>query len=301
VICVIALVIFSILGIFSASYRRIAFEAFDCVLRRVTLRKCDSGLDQRLKSQITGKLLKRNQRLARTVYRHFEVFSWIFLILMMVSFAFVLDGTYKFIRYGNCNGEEGGICIFDPLSNKEMETCTDAGFERSVESVVLPDADDDPFIGPIDAKVTIIEFGCFRCENSGKALPTIKKVIKEYGDRVKLVFRDFPMEYWHEHSQAMAEAAQCAFEQGKFWEYHDVLFENQENGINNDKLKELAQELGLDSSRFNECLDEHRYEEEVYLRDVVSWRDTYCVLVCLSCIFADIVRCTCCSILDLPI
>jgi protein-disulfide isomerase len=76
--------------------------------------------------------------------------------------------------------------------------------------------------------------------------------MKHYGDKVRVVFRDYPLPM-HSHARAAAEAANCAQAQGKFWEYHGKLFANQ-TALGEDKLKSYAQELGLDTARFNECL-----------------------------------------------
>lgn len=122
-------------------------------------------------------------------------------------------------------------------------------------------ADDDPVKGPNSAKVTIIEFSDFQCPFCGRAQATLNQIQDTYGDDVKFVFRDFPLGF-HENAQKSAEAAECAHEQGKFWEYHDLLFENQEALAVTD-LKGYAAELDLDTKQFNECLDSGKYEEEV--------------------------------------
>lgn len=122
-ICLIALFVFGVLSIFSVRYRNIAKEAFDCVFRRVTFRPCTSGLDKRLKSKITGKLMKRSPRAAGQVYKHFELISWFFTVLMIVSLLLSARGVYYLARYGNCNGPEGGICIFVGPQEPGCEDC----------------------------------------------------------------------------------------------------------------------------------------------------------------------------------
>ncbi|OGZ34254.1 MAG: hypothetical protein A2174_03590 [Candidatus Portnoybacteria bacterium RBG_13_41_18] len=132
--------------------------------------------------------------------------------------------------------------------------------------IVQVSIDDDPAEGSKDAPVTIIEFSDFQCPycskfvtGSGAAMPQIyEKYIKT--GKVKLVFRDYPLPF-HENAQKAAEAAQCAFEQGKFWEMHDKLFANQ-SALSVDNLKKYAQELGLDSAKFNSCLDSGKYTQE---------------------------------------
>ena len=117
-ICLIALLVFGILGIFSASHRKIALEAFDCVFRRLTIRKCTSGLDKRLKSQITGKLMKKSPKIARFTYRNFELISWFFTIILILSLVYTGIGAYNFAMYGNCHGKNSQeACVYTGLIN----------------------------------------------------------------------------------------------------------------------------------------------------------------------------------------
>lgn len=146
-ICLIALPILAILGIFSATHRKIATEAFDCVFRRMTLRKCESGLDTRLKSAITSSVMKRSPKAAGLVFKHFEILSWAFLIMFLLATFFSIQGVYNYAVYGNCNGEDTNeFCIIkdlDPTSpdkhvecNEEdcPENCTKTGGEQTEET-----------------------------------------------------------------------------------------------------------------------------------------------------------------------
>ncbi|MCD4759468.1 hypothetical protein K8R33_01100 [archaeon] len=115
-ICLLSLIVFGVLAVFSAGYRPMAKEAFDCVFRRVTLRKCQSGLDIRVKSKIVGKVMNKSPRLAKGVHKYFEVVSWIFVILFFVSLAFSADAIYNLVVYDNCNGPDADpdTCFFTP-------------------------------------------------------------------------------------------------------------------------------------------------------------------------------------------
>lgn len=129
--------------------------------------------------------------------------------------------------------------------------------------IVEVSADDDPAIGPQDAPVLIVEFSDFQCSFCARfATETLGQILDTYGDQVRLVFRDFPLTSIHSQAQKAAEASQCAYEQGKYWEYHDSLFQNQQ-ALDVDSLKGYAQELGLDTGAFNECLDFGKYTSEV--------------------------------------
>ena len=102
-ICIIALITFGILGIFSARYRSLAGEAFRCVFQRMQLKPCTTGFDQKIKSKLTSKLLKRSPRTARFVYKRFEILSWIFTILLFSSMFYSAYGLYNLFTYGTCD------------------------------------------------------------------------------------------------------------------------------------------------------------------------------------------------------
>lgn len=122
------------------------------------------------------------------------------------------------------------------------------------------DASSDPAKGPSDAPVTIVEFADFQCPACRTASQTLRRVQERYGAKVRVVFRDFPLPI-HKQAAKAAEAAACADEQGKFWEYHDKLFETQSALLVAD-LKQRASELGLDAKRFGECLESNKYAAE---------------------------------------
>ncbi|NTV22989.1 MAG: DsbA family protein [Nanoarchaeota archaeon] len=259
-ICIIALIIFSIMSIFSVRYRALAKEAFDCVFRRMTFRPCTSGLDRRLKTSILGKVSRKHLGMAKFVARHFEAISWFFTILMFVSLFFTAQGIYNYVVYGNCNGEQGGFCVYDALAPQQSSTCTDPSINVNGTAFALPTTDDDPSIGPADAKVTIIEFGCYSCPYTKKAEPIVTEILKKYEGKIKFVYRDFHIPT-HPGSEIRAVAANCANDQGKYWEYHDALFKRQEEELTADKLKSIASDLGL-SLEFNTCLDSMAYLDE---------------------------------------
>lgn len=117
--------------------------------------------------------------------------------------------------------------------------------------------------GNFNAPVTLVEFSDFECPFCVRAYPTFKKILNDYPSQVRLVYKQFPLTSIHPNSQKAAEASECADEQGKFWEYHDKLFDNQAAGYNLDKFKQWAKELGLDSSKFDNCLDSGKYASKV--------------------------------------
>ena len=124
-------------------------------------------------------------------------------------------------------------------------------------------ADDDPAQGPEDAAVTIVEFSDFQCPYCARFdVETLPQILTNYGDRVRFVYRDFPLTGLHENALKAAEASECADEQGAYWKYHDLLFQNQ-SALDDASLKNYAASLGLDTATFNQCLDSDKYMSEV--------------------------------------
>ena len=122
----------------------------------------------------------------------------------------------------------------------------------------------DPFIGDVDAPVTIVEFSDFQCPFCARfyddAYQSIKDEYLESG-QVKIVFRDFPLSF-HPEAEPAALAAECAHEQGMFWEFHDLIFENQDI-LSSSAYLEWAEDLGLDVGDFSTCIEEGRYLSEI--------------------------------------
>lgn len=120
--------------------------------------------------------------------------------------------------------------------------------------LTLPIAGRDHIQGPIDAPITLLEYGDYECPYCGQAYPIIKAIQKRLGDRLCFAFRNFPLVNSHPHAQHAAEGAEAAGAQGRFWEMHDMLFENQE-ALEDKDLARYAADLGLDASRLiNEVL-----------------------------------------------
>jgi protein-disulfide isomerase len=110
-----------------------------------------------------------------------------------------------------------------------------------------------PVRGAANAPVTIVEFSDFECPFCKRSHPTLTQLLKDYAGKVKLAYRDFPLESIHPQARRSAEAARCAQDQGKFWEYYDVLFSESPKLAPAD-LKRYAAQLGLDLKKFDECV-----------------------------------------------
>lgn len=129
---------------------------------------------------------------------------------------------------------------------------------------VLRNSQDDPFLGNPQADIVIVEFADFQCPYCQESAKIIKQVMARYPDDIYFIYRDFPITEIHPESLKAALAGQCAWEQGNFWDLHDLLFANQDN-LDDKKIINLAAQAGLDLDRFANCLDNKKYLEEVLI------------------------------------
>lgn len=139
---------------------------------------------------------------------------------------------------------------------------------RPVEPRLNVTEGDNIAAGAKDAKVTIVEFADYQCPFCARMIPTLKEVLKKYEGKVKWVYRDFPLREIHPEAMPAAIAANCAGAQGKYWEMHDKLFEKYQS-LSSALYTQSANELGLDSGKFEACLKDPKQAEEV-MRDLAD-------------------------------
>lgn len=142
-----------------------------------------------------------------------------------------------------------------------VEAETQPALETLQRVSVSPD--DDPYHGPQNAPVTIIEFSDFECPYCAHFYrDTLVPLLETFPEQVRFVYRDFPLVNIHPNARPAAEAAQCAFAQGKFWEFHHGIFQNQSR-LGNVLYLELAAELGMDQAAFEQCITSGQFVDEV--------------------------------------
>jgi protein-disulfide isomerase len=127
-------------------------------------------------------------------------------------------------------------------------------------SVVLTPV--DHVIGPVSARIVVVEFGDFECPSCAQAFPGVKILLKRFDRRIRFAYRHFPIVEAHPHAELAAEAAEAAGAQGRFWEMHDQLFENQQH-LKLKALRRYAEAIGLDLSRFDADMADHIYLQRV--------------------------------------
>ncbi len=167
--------------------------------------------------------------------------------ISIVIAGLLISGTLLYT--GNNRGVQGG------LAQGAANLPPDMG-----QKVQVAITDSDPSLGDKDAPVMLIAFEDFECPFCERfSQQTLPSIIEQYvkSGKVRIVWKDFPLSI-HSNAQRAHEAARCAWEQDKFWEYHDALFNNQ-NGLSTNNLKQYAKNLGLNESQFNSCLDSGKY------------------------------------------
>ncbi len=179
----------------------------------------------------------------------------ILFIGIAVSYIFNTIDVQPAFPYQSKADSQDSQSPLTPSSHKE-----NAVIESEIRGI-----SDDVVRGDPDASVVIVEFCDFQYKECAKAYPAVKRVLEAYSGKVKFVYRDFPLSDVHAFAQDAAEAAECAGEQGKYWEYHDKLFEYQQEWVEKgmSQLKKYAEELKLDMEKFNSCVDSGKFKEEV--------------------------------------
>ena len=129
-------------------------------------------------------------------------------------------------------------------------------------TLTVPVNENDHVEGSENAGVTLVEYGDYECPHCGTAYSIVKKIQKKMGNKLRVVFRNFPLKQSHPHALHAAEAAEIAAQNGKFWEMHDMLFENQ-NDLDDESLKSYADKIGLDAGKFAKDLENGKFEEKV--------------------------------------
>lgn len=260
--CLIALIIFGIMGIFSASHRALAKEALSCVFKRVTFRPCNSNFKDKIKDKILAKLINRSVFLTKLVNKHYELLAWIFFIIMIGSTFWVLRGGYNFYVYGSCNGlNESGFCAFDPNgSNNKVSTLEEGGATcgvvQSTESNLTLNNTDLSIFPKIDlgSKDAVVFIGCYDCDYSRKAYPLIQELISK--EKANYIFAHIPAKGKTEFLSELGHAVREVYGDEKFWELNDYLFTaEKEYVVNPENTESILKELNIDSVKINKVLN----------------------------------------------
>lgn len=153
--------------------------------------------------------------------------------------------------------------ILDPSKAKPSAALPNPvpGPQPGVPSAVrFDDLEGRPAIGPKNAPITLVEFSDFYCPFCKRATPTIEQLMKNYEGKIRRIWRHYPLSF-HVGSERVHEASECAYEQGKFWQFHDKVFEKQGSPLDDPALLDLAKEVGLNKKKFEKCLKGGKYKD----------------------------------------
>jgi hypothetical protein len=230
--CIVAFVVLSILGVFSATNRQLAREALDCVFRRVTLRPCNTGFDVKMKAKILGSVINRSENAARFINKNFEILSWVFFILMMASSVWSVRGVYLFYVSGSCNGlNQEAFCVFDPTGkNNQVSTIEGCPVTRiSVQDVTLAGVDLSGFpdmnAGTPDQ---IVFIGSYGCDYTRATYPQVKNLASKF--KVSFTYLDYPVK---ESSDLLSRVGYCVYQKdpSAYWKLNDILFRTDKSNL----------------------------------------------------------------------
>jgi protein-disulfide isomerase len=264
--CIVAFVVLSILGIFSAANRTLAKEALDCVFRRFTLRPCNTGFDEKMKAKILGSLITRSETAARIINKNFELLSWTFFLLMLVSSIWSVRGLYLFYTTGSCNGlNQAAFCVFDPTgANNEVSSV-------SSTCKVHPPTVKDLSTKPVDlslfpelnpgASDKIVFVGCYSCDYTRKTYPLIRKLVDHF--KVNFYFLHYPVK---ETTDYTSRVGYCTYQAdpAKYWQLNDILFSTDKaNVVSEDFIQQTFTSLGMDAAALKTCIDDPKTEAAV--------------------------------------
>ncbi len=256
--CIVSAVVLSILGIFSAENRTLAREALDCVFRRVTLRPCNTGFDEKMKAKILGRVITRSEGTARFLNKNFEVMAWIFFVVMLTALIFFLRGLFLFYTTGSCNGvNSSAFCVFDPTgANNQVSTGYGCSVKpKSAADVTLKNTDltGIQVMNP-DAPDKIVMIGCYHCDYTRKVYPEIRQLVNRY--QPSFTFFNYPVK---EETDYFTRLGYCVYRQDpeKYWKFNDLMFTGDKADLDVDaNIQKILNDSGLDAEAVNVCVKE---------------------------------------------
>lgn len=253
--CIVAFIVLSILGIFSASNRALAHEALSCVTRRVTFRPCNTGFDVKMKSRILGSVINKSERAAVFLNRHFELLAWIFFLLLVSAGFLGVRGLFLFYTTGSCNGlNSSAFCVFDPNgSNNQVSAgagCSVKPKSEAEVSLAGVDLTGIPVINQ-NASEKIVMIGCYHCDYTRKTYPMIRDIASRY--HASFTFFNYPVK---EKNDYFTRLSYCAYQQDpqKYWVFNDLMFTGDKSQLDSDAyITSLLTQAGLDANQVKYC------------------------------------------------
>lgn len=186
-------------------------------------------------------------------------------VLGLIAGVLVMFAVGFFVLLGYIlKNQDGGTFAARNQAQQQVQPTDNDGEEPTGPVDLRPAQKDEAVRGNKKAKVVMVEFSDYECPFCARHHETMLKLMEQYKDKVAWIFRHFPLDSIHPQARPAALAAECANEQGKFWEYTDAVYKDQDKlsgGAN--YLKQLAKQVGLKEAKFNDCFDSAKYQSKV--------------------------------------
>jgi len=257
--CIVAAIILSILGIFSASNRQLAKEALDCVFHRITFRPCTTGFDEKMKAKILGRVITRSEKTARFLNKNFEALAWIFFVIFLSASVMFVRGLVLFYTTGSCNGVNSTtFCVFDPTGeNTKTSSATNGACPVPTNptgtSLTLQNV--DLSIWPVENKGNanqIVFIGCYACDYTRSAYPKIRELVDQFGP--EFYFGEYPTRL---KTDTLSRMGYCVYQEDpvKYWQMNDILFSEDVALLEDEStIRSIINDLKLDTDKVEACI-----------------------------------------------
>jgi protein-disulfide isomerase len=184
--------------------------------------------------------------------------SFIFGLTVGIAVISIVGFIIVFSMFDDGDNSDNTAKTNTNTNTAQVNTNTAAAVDIKLATIT----DSDHIRGDKNAPITLIEFSDFECPYCSRLFPTMEALLDKYEGKIRLVYKHFPLTSIHPEAVPAAEASECANDQGKFWEYHDALYENQSE-LADGYYSELAKTLGLNTTQFDECFNSRKYQDKV--------------------------------------
>jgi protein-disulfide isomerase len=234
-------------------------------LRRVTLRPCNTGFDEKMKAKLLGIVIVRSERGAAWLNRFFEPLSWVFFILMLGASFMSLRGVYLFYTTGSCNGvNSSAFCVFDPTGkNNDVSTtakCTIKPKTASGLSLEGVNLTSFPVLNPT-APAKIVMIGCYHCDYTREAYPPLMNLIRKYNP--SFTYISYPTKEKDDHFSRLSYCVNKLAPQ-KYWQFNDQMFTGDKANLDDPAyIDKMLTNLEIDAPTVNACISADQTKTDV--------------------------------------
>jgi protein-disulfide isomerase len=200
------------------------------------------------------------------VRHRYSFLSWFFVAILSLGFAVGCKPSNQQLEkaigdYMQKNPPALQKVVQDALKAQRPQRPPELPLEEKIKRAIKVDLNNAPTLGPDTAPVTIVEFSDFQCPFCGRVEPTLKQLLKDNSGKLRLAFRNNPLPF-HQNAASAAKASMAAKDQGKYWQMHDALFDNQKD-LSEDAIRKIAKDVGLNMAKFEKDWKSNKYDESI--------------------------------------